>query len=137
MLVSIIFSFICSVFVSIILTYFVENKGQAPKNSLAYFFGILLFCTLTLTFFFHPVGPSVGNLPLISLIGLVAVISLLVAEVKQQHNHHRPMMANIRHEDDRSEAAIQKEFSIIFWIIVVGLVSAITYAVFFMPKVLF
>lgn len=134
MLIRFLFSFFCSILFAFILTFFFKRRGPGPYHGILYFFAIIFLFTAALGLLLTPVGPMYKNVPWLSIISIGLLIMLLIAEMLPHHEKAVTIKRkDPRSEDDEDEEVLEKEFSIIGFIILVILVAAIIYAVMSKP----
>lgn len=139
MLVQFIFAFLYSVIFAFILTYFLKRHGPGPFEGILYFFSIIILFTLALGAWLHPIGPMYRNVPWLSLLAISFLIMLLIAELlphKEKHmlvKRKKEVITPEEEQDDEDEEVLEKEFKILFWIILFLLIAAIIYAFMYPP----
>jgi hypothetical protein len=124
------FSFFCSVIFAVFLTYILKRRGPGPFNGMLYFFAIILFFTMAMGTWLHPIGPMLGGIPWVTVIGGGFLIMLLIAELVPHHEKGRYVKTKkeIEAEETKDEEILQKEFSILAYIMMTLLAAAIIYA---------
>jgi hypothetical protein len=127
-LVSFIFAFLCSIFFSLILTFFFKRHAPGPFNGMLYFFAIVFLFTIAIGVWISPnPGPKVGNVPWVSLLSTGALITLLLAELlpHRETKMVRKRSLSASEEDEEDEEVLEKEFGVIAWVMIIGLILAI------------
>ena len=129
MLIHLIFSFICSIIFTFILTYFLKRRSPGPFNGILYFFVIIFLFTSALGLLLTPIGPLYKNVPWLSIAAIALLIMLLIAELLPHHEKGVIVKRKEKlNEDKKNEDILEKEFGIIIAIIFIILIAAVVYA---------
>ena len=130
MFIHFLFSFLCSIVFTFVLTFFLKRRAPGPFGGLLYFFLIIFAFTASLGFLLTPIGPMYKNVPWLAIASISLLIMLLIAELLP---HHEKGVIMKRHpemtDEDLNEKMLEKEFSIIIVIILALLIGAVVYMV--------
>ena len=132
MIVQFIFAFFYSIIFALILSFLFKRHAPGPFGGILYFFAIIFLFTLAIGAWVRPMGPRIFNVPWLSFLAIAFVIMLLIAELRP-HKERMDLIKRKQAGEDVDEEVLEKEFSIIVWVIIAGLVAAITYAIFRNP----
>lgn len=133
MIIHFAFSFVCSIIFAILLTYVFKRRAPGPFNGMLYFFGAIFIFTAALGLLLTPMGPTVKNVPVVSIAAVGLLVMLLIAELLPHHEKgmivKRKKVETKEEEEARNEEVIQKEFSLLMILILVILAGAVVYAI--------
>lgn len=132
------FAFFCSIIFAVFLTSIFKRHGPGPFNGILYFFAIIFCFTLTMGFWLHPIGPTLGGVPWLTIIGGGLLITLIIAEAlpHKEKGKFVKTKKEIEEEENLNEEVLKKEFSILGYVLIGLMIAAILYAAF-TPKIAF
>jgi hypothetical protein len=130
MLLIFFFSFFCSCIFAVFLTYVFKRHGPGPFNGILYFFAIIFSFTLAMAVWLHPIGPRLGGVPWLTIIGGGLLIMLIIAEVlpHKEKGKYVKTQKDLEVEKTLNEEVLEKEFSILAYVMIALLIAAIVYA---------
>jgi hypothetical protein len=135
MIAHFVFSFICSIIFSFILTYILKRRAPGPFGGVLYFLGIIFTFTAGLGFLLTPIGPMYRNVPVLSIAMIALLIMLLIAELLPHHEKGVIVKRKTNEIiEDKDEEILEREFSYLMVFILVVLVAAIIYAITTHPE---
>jgi len=136
MIVQFMFAFLYSIIFALILTFFFKRRAPGPFHGIFYFFCLIFLFTVALGAWLHPIGPMFRNVPWLSLLAIAFLIMLLMAELLPHREKHvvikrKEILRPGEEPDDEDEEVLESEFKGLFWFILVCLIGAIFYAIFY------